>query len=142
VERFAELADRISSKFALPILAVGTSSEKNTVQEIKSISNASITDFTGLTNLKELVALLKSARLVVSNDTGPGHIAAALGVPLVMMFGPSNPIRLFPYDRPETLAAVNPFGRGLKLQSSDPAHAIGAITVDEVYQKVCEQIRQ
>jgi ADP-heptose:LPS heptosyltransferase len=99
-----------------------------------------VTDFTGLTTLPELVALLKGARIVVSNDTGPGHIAAALGVPLAMIFGPSNPVRLFPYKRPETLAAVDPFGRGLKLQSSDPAHAIEAIGVDTVYEKVCEQI--
>jgi ADP-heptose:LPS heptosyltransferase len=99
-----------------------------------------VSDFVGLTSLPELVALFKQARIVVSNDTGPGHIAAALGTPLVMIFGPSNPIRLFPYRRPETLVAVEPFGRGPKLQSSDPAHAIEAITVDDVYQKVCEQM--
>ncbi|MEE9371028.1 MAG: lipopolysaccharide heptosyltransferase I [Sedimentisphaerales bacterium] len=142
VERFAELADRISSKFALPILAVGTSSEKNTVQEIKSISNASITDFTGLTNLKELVALLKIARLVVSNDTGPGHIAAALGTPLVMMFSWSNPARIAPYGKSECMVASEPYGRGLGIKSTDPKHSVRTITVDQVYQKVCEQMER
>ncbi|UCE99810.1 MAG: lipopolysaccharide heptosyltransferase I [Planctomycetota bacterium] len=140
VERFAELADRISSQFALPILAVGTSSEKNTVEEIKSISNASITDFTGLTNLKELVVLLKSARLVVSNDTGPGHIAAALGAPLVMMFSWSNPARIAPYGKSECMVASEPYSRGLGIKSTDPKHSVKTITVDQVYQKVCEQM--
>jgi len=137
---FASLAEKMVSQFGLSIIVVGTKAEKAIIEKIASQASVRVTDFAGLTSLPELVALFKQARSVVSNDTGPGHIAAALGVPLVMIFGPSNPIRLFPYRRPETLAAVNPFGRGLKLQSSNPAHAIEAITVDDVYQKVCEQL--
>ncbi len=137
---FASLAEKMAAKFGLSIILVGTEPERLITEEIVSASNIKVTDFVGLTTLPELVALFKGARIVVSNDTGPGHIAAALGVPLAMIFGPSNPVRLFPYGRAETLVAVDPFGRGLKLQSSDPAHAIDAITVDEVYKKVCEQI--
>lgn len=137
---FAVLAEKMTSEFKLAIILVGAEAERPTTEEIVKGARVQVTDFAGLTSLPELAALFKTARIVVSNDTGPGHIAAALGVPLVMIFGPSNPVRLFPYKRPETLAAVDPFGRGLKLQSSDPAHAIDAITVDEVYKKVCEQI--
>jgi lipopolysaccharide heptosyltransferase I len=142
IERFAALADRVSSQFGLSIIATGTVTEKDIVENLKNLANVPIANFAGATNLSELIALLKAAKLVVSNDTGPGHIAAALDVPLVMIFGPSNPIRLFPYRRPETIVAVDPFERGPKLQSSNPAHAVEAITVDEVYQKVCEQIRR
>jgi len=141
-ERFAALADKISPQFQLSIVVTGTNPEKKLAETIKNLANVPLTNLAGLTSLSQLVALLKAARLVVTNDTGPGHIAAALGLPLVMIFGPSNPIRLFPYRRPQTLAAVNPFGRGLKLQSTDPAHAIEAITVDQVFEKVCEQIKQ
>lgn len=137
---FASLAEKMAAKFGLSIILVGTEPERLITEEIVSASNFKVMNFTSLTTLSELVALFKGARVVVSNDTGPGHIAAALGVPLAMIFGPSNPIRLFPYGRAETLVAVDPFGRGLKLQSSDPAHAIDAITVDEVYEKACEQI--
>jgi len=142
IERFAVLADKISSQFDLSVVATGTVSERDVVEKLKMLSDVRIANFAGLTSLSELVALQKGARLVVSNDSGPGHIAAAANVPLVMIFGPSNPIRLFPYRRPETLAAVEPFGRGLELWSNDPAHSIEAITVDDVFQKVCEQIRQ
>lgn len=141
VERFAGLANKIASRFGLSIVAAGTESEKSIVERLESKARVPIVNLAGQTSLGELIALLKAARVVVSNDTGPGHIAAALGMPLVMIFGPSNPVRLFPYRRPETLAAVDPFERGLKLHSSDPAHAIEVITVDDVYQKVCEQIR-
>ena len=139
---FASLAEKMASKFGISIIAVGTRPERPTIEKIASAAGVPVANFAGLTSLPELVALFKTARIVVSNDTGPGHIAAAVGVPLVMIFGPSNPIRLLPYRRPETLAAVDPFGRGLKLQSSDPDHAIEAITVDDVYQKVCGQIEQ
>ncbi len=138
---FASLAEKMVAKFGLSIIVVGTRAEKPITEKIVSQAGVRVTDFAGLTSLPELVALFKGARIVVSNDTGPGHIAAALGVPLVMIFGPSNPIRVFPYHRPETLAAVDPFKRGLKPESKDPAHAIEAIPIDDVYQKVCEQMK-
>ena len=87
-----------------------------------------------------LSVLLKAARLVISNDTGPGHIAAALGVPLVMIFGRSNPVRVAPYARPQCVAAIEPDKRGLQPDSPDPKHNINNITVPQVYQKVCEQM--
>jgi len=141
VERFASLADRISSKFDLPIISVGTESVKSIVDQIKNLTDVQIANLAGLTSLGELIALLKTAKLVVSNDTGPGHIAAALGTPLVMMFSWSNPARIAPYGRAECMVAREPYSRGLKIKSTDPKHSIKSITVDEVFQKVCEQIR-
>jgi len=141
VERFAALADRISAKFDLPIIAVGTESDKSKVDEIKNLTDVPIENFAGQTTLGELVALIKAAKLVVSNDTGPGHIAAALGTPLVMMFSWSNPARIAPYGRAECMVAREPYSRGLKIKSTDPKHSIRTITVDEVFQKVCQQLR-
>jgi ADP-heptose:LPS heptosyltransferase len=135
------LAEKIMKGFGLSIIAVGTEPEKALIEEIVSCAKVPVINLAGRTSLGELVALLRQAAIVITNDTGPGHIAAALGVRLVMIFGPSNPIRLLPYRRAETLAAVEPFKRGLKLQSDNPAHAIDAISVDYVYQKFCEQLK-
>jgi heptosyltransferase-1 len=140
VERFAALADRISSQFGLSIVAAGNSSEVDLVNWIKSFANVPVANLAGKTSLAELVALLKDARLVVSGDTGPGHIAAALGVPVVLIFGPTNPARVEPYKRSECVAAVDPAGRGFKADSYDPRHSIDGVTVEQVYQKVREQI--
>ena len=140
VERFAALTDRISSKFDLPIIAVGTESVNSIVDRIKGKTSVPIVNFAGQTSLSELVALLKAAKLVVSNDTGPGHIAAALGTPLVMMFSWSNPARIAPYGRPECMIAREPYSRGAKIKSAAPKHSVRTITVDEVFQKVCEQM--
>ena len=139
-ERFAALADKLSGKFGLSIIATGTASEKDTIENLKNKADTPITNFAGLTNLSELIALLRAARLVVSNDTGPGHIAAALGIPLVLMFGRSNPARVAPYRRNHCVAAVEPDGRGFKSDSADPKHNINSITLDEVYNKVCRQL--
>jgi heptosyltransferase I len=140
VERFAALAEKISSKLGFSIVATGTKAEKSVIESLRRKANVTIANLAGMTNLRELTALIKSARLVVSNDTGPGHIAAALGVPVVLIFGRSNPARVAPYGRSRCVAAVEPDGRGFKADSTDPKHDIKAITVDEVYQKVCEQL--
>jgi ADP-heptose:LPS heptosyltransferase len=83
---------------------------------------------------------MKGASLVVSNDTGPGHIAAAIGVPIVMIFGPTNPARVCPYKRPQCVAAVEPNERGVKADSYEPRHNIAHITVEQVFEAVCGQI--
>jgi len=140
IERFAALADRISSRFGLPIIAVGTEPDSSIIEEIKNLTDVHIINFAGQTSLAELVALLKDAKLVVSNDTGPGHIAAALGTPLVLMYSWSNPARIAPYGRSECMVAREPYSRGFEIKSIDTKHNIKNITVDEVYQKACEQI--
>ena len=138
--RFAALAYKISSQFHLSIVATGTASEKDTVESMKNQANVPIANLAGQTSLSELIALLRAAKLVVSNDTGPGHIAAALGPPLVMIFGRSNPARVAPYARPQCVAAIEPDGRGLEPDSPDHRYDIKNITIDQVYQKVCEQL--
>lgn len=142
IERFAALGDKIASQFGLPTVATGTASEKGIIDNLENLSNVPIANFAGRTGLRELTALLRAARLVVSNDTGPGQIAAALGVPVVLIFGRSNPIRLAPYGRGHCIAAIDPDGRGLERNSAAPEYNIKAVKLDDVYQKVCEQLGQ
>jgi len=139
-ERFAQLADKISSRYGLSIVATGSASESGIVEKVKEKANVPIASLAGQTSLSELVALFKRAKLVVSNDTGPGHIAAALGVPLVLMFGRVNPIRLEPYRRKHCVMAIEPDGRGITINNFDPKYDIKHITVEQVYQKVRQQL--
>ena len=141
IQRFALLADKISSQFHLSIVAVGTEPETDTIENLKNLANTPIANLAGRTSISELIALLKAAALVVSNDTGPGHIAAALGVPIVMLFGRSNPARVAPYQRPQSVVAIEPDKRPPQPDSPEPKHNINNITVPQVYQKVCEQIK-
>ena len=140
VEKFVALADKISLLFHLPVVTVGTKSEKPITEKLCASANVPIVDLAGETNLNELTVLLKSARLVVSNDTGPGHIAAALGSPMVMMFSWSNPARIYPYGRKNCVVAVDPYSRGERISSRNPKHNVKNITVDDVFAKACEQL--
>ena len=140
IERFAALAEKISSQFHIPFVVAGTASERSVVAHLETLSKVPVINLTGRTSLNELLALLRAAKLVVSNDTGPGHIAAALGIPLVMLFGRSNPARVAPYGRKNCVVAVEPYSRGLAINSNNPKHDITAVTVEDVFQKVCEQL--
>ncbi len=138
IERFAQLADRINSEFGASVIAVGGPSERALAEQLNQSSQSGVTNLAGRTSLKELIALLRTARLVVSNDTGPGHIAAAWGTPVVMIFGRSNPARVAPYGKGKCAAAVEPFGRGMIIDSPDPKHHVNNVTFDLVYQKASE----
>ncbi|MCU0913919.1 MAG: glycosyltransferase family 9 protein [Planctomycetes bacterium] len=140
-ERFAALADRLTAEHGLAIVATGSRSESRAVQEIGGRAQHPVADLAGQTSLPELVEVLRGAQLVVSNDTGPGHIAAALGRPLVMMFSWSNPLRVGPYGRPQCVVAHDLEERGLAIKSRNPRHAISHITLDEVYAKALEQLQ-
>ena len=142
VERFAVLADKIWSQFGLSVVAVGTLSEAGLVDRLKNLAGVPVANLAGQTSLRDLAALLKAAKLVVGNDTGPGHIAAALSVPLVMIFGNVNPTRLAPYKRPDCVVAIEPWDRPFQIRNTDPRYDIRHITVEQVYQKVCEQVKR
>jgi lipopolysaccharide heptosyltransferase I len=140
IERFAQLTDKIAEMFGSSIVATGTQGERQYIDTLVATTKTPITNLAGKTNISELTALLKKATLVVSNDTGPGHIAAALGIPLVMIFGPVNPARLCPYNRPDCIAAVEPNTMGMAIESRDPRYDISNITVEQVWGKVCRQV--
>jgi len=139
-ERFAALADRIVSDHGLTVVATGGKAEGAMIEQIRSLARHPIANLAGRTSLPELVEVLRRAKLVVSNDTGPGHIAAALARPLVMMFSWSNPLRVGPYGRPECIVARDADRRGLAIKSKDPGHAIEHISLEEVNLRVAEQL--
>ena len=139
-ERFALLAEKLRSDFNLPVIASGTQSEKPLIDKLVSISKVPIVNFAGKTTLPQLVSLLSKSRLVVSNDTGPGHIAAALGIPLVMIFSWSNPARIYPYNHKERAVGIDLFTRDNKIKSKNPAHYVINVTFDMVWQKTAAQL--
>lgn len=141
-EYFADLAGRIAADFDLPVIAVGTKGESPIIEEINSQAKTDVLNLAGLTNVDGLVALLNGGRLIVTNDTGPGHIAVGLGRPTVMIFGPTNPARIKPYDRPDAVVAVEPDERGSQIDSYDPKFAIDQVSVDMVFEKVVIHLQE
>ena len=142
VERFAAIADKISSQFSLKIVTTGSNCEKIITQRLAQLANVPVVDLAGQTDLHQLKAILKLAKIVISNDTGPGHIAAALNTPTVMIFGRANPARIAPYQKKHSVVAIEPFNRGLKPNSIDPKYSVKNVTVDMVYEKVAASLAE
>jgi lipopolysaccharide heptosyltransferase I len=101
-EHFAALVEPLRERFGLRAVLAGGKDVSPIAAQIPHAL-----DLTGQTNLRELVALLDGAALVIANDSGPMHIAAALNRPLVTMFGPTNPIRTGPYRRMDSVVRID-----------------------------------
>lgn len=76
---------------------LGSPDERPLCERIMRDTPQNVANLAGTTSLRQLAALLARARRVVCNDSGPMHIAAAVGAPLVAIFGPTNPARTGPY---------------------------------------------
>lgn len=91
VERFAELADRLTGVAGCRVLVGGDAREREVAEAIRARSRFAPTVLAGCTTLRQFAAVLKRCALFVGNDNGPMHMAAALGTPVVALFGPSDP---------------------------------------------------
>jgi len=141
-ERFAKLAEHLNRQFGLDIVVIGTEKDKYILEAIQNHCSIPIIDLTGKTTIIELVALFQQAKGVVSNDTGPGHIAVAMHVPTVLIFGHTNPMRVGPYQRPECIAAIEPNNRPATIKSSNPAYRIEHVPLEMVLEKIIAQLKR
>ena len=78
---------------------VGSGSDSEVAEIAKENSGGNAISLTGKTTLKELIAIIKNARFMITNDTGPMHIAAALQVPVYAVFGPTDDTLTGPYGK-------------------------------------------
>lgn len=90
-ERFAQLADRLADTFGCRILIGGDSSEVELAESVRKHARSAPVNLAGRTTLLQLAGILRRCDLFIGNDNGPMHMAAALGVPVVALFGPSDP---------------------------------------------------
>ncbi|MFH1745854.1 MAG: lipopolysaccharide heptosyltransferase I [Planctomycetota bacterium] len=97
-QRWGELIERIHAAGLPRCVLLGAGADRAFSDRIVAACNSTPLDLVGHTTLRELVALLDLAERVVCHDSGPMHIAAALGKPLVAIFGPTNPARTGPYS--------------------------------------------
>jgi lipopolysaccharide heptosyltransferase II len=112
---FAEAARQLARTLGYQILLTGVASEKAMAEEIRRAVGPAALDLTGQLDLEELSALIRNADLVIANNTGPVHVAAAVGTPVVVLYALTNPqhtpwrvpYRLLPFDVPPALRSRN-----------------------------------
>lgn len=84
---FAEVADELAARYGLDIVITGGEGETRFSESVKQNMKSSALDLTGKLGVGQLAWLLKGAKLLISNDTGPVHIASALDTPVISIFG-------------------------------------------------------
>lgn len=146
---YAEIADYVSTKYDMTVVLTGGNSdlEKTTAKEITSLcKTAKPINLIAATTIDELVATLRLAEIVLAPDTGPVHIASALGTKTIGLYAATNPDRAGPYNYrdnvvnkyPQALLQYHqqtpeqaPWGKRIKT-----AECMQLITVDDVITQI------
>jgi ADP-heptose:LPS heptosyltransferase len=135
--RFGLVARRLVDAGAV-VAVTGGRGEAALAREVAEAAERDVWDLSGRLDLRELVALLARARVLVSNDSGPVHLASALGVPVVALFGPNSPALYGPlsegsvsfYDAPPCSPCITNFN--YKTSRCRNPVCIAAIEVEDV----------
>ena len=95
-DRFAAVADCLSGESGAQTILFGSAGDRESTAAVQGSARHPLIDIAGMTNLKEAIALIARCSLFISNDSGLMHVAGALGVPTVAIFGSTNPVTTSP----------------------------------------------
>ncbi len=95
-ERYAAVADHFA-KAGASVALVGSPAEMEVSNEVSRQARNTLVVLTGKTSVAEVTALISVADVLITNDTGPAHIGAAVGTPTLVIFGPTNPLTTRPF---------------------------------------------
>ena len=95
-ERYAELADWLTARKRAKILFVGVKDEMPIITEIQRLMRVESINIAGKTTLTQLASILHICNVFIGNDSGPMHLAAAVGTPTIGLYGPGDPTRFGP----------------------------------------------
>ena len=143
-ERFAEVADTLASRGYRSVFFGGTMDEAM-VQEAVAQMHSEPIIATGQFTIGQLAAAMRRCSLIVTNDSGPMHVAISQRVPIVAMYGPSHPDLYGPYTERATIVTAQPpcpgCAAGMKHHCDDPRYnmrCMKELTVEQVL-AACEQ---
>lgn len=141
-DRFARLADILSDQYNIKPVFTGSADDQSTVQEILSQMKYCAVDLTGKTSIKTLAALYEKATLLISTDTGPMHLCAAVETPVAALFGPTAPWRTGPMgDIHQLIRTEIPCSPCFK-RNCQTIECMNNITVDQVLDAVARVMKK
>jgi len=143
-DRFAALADALAGQ-GVRVVFSGSKADGDVLDEIAGRMKTSCLRFDGRGGLRHLAALCRRARVVVSTDTGPMHLAAAVGTPVVALFGPTAPNRTGPYGEAHTIVRMQVscspcFKRRCESTVVEEFGCMKGIGVDQVLESVMKRM--
>lgn len=117
-------------------IIVGTDKDSKAAEEIVKISKGKAINLTGKTTLKELTGIISKAKFLITNDSGPMHIAAALNVPVFAIFGPTDPVRTGPYGTNNTIIKADVQCSPCFKKTCNNLKCMNNIEAGKVYEKI------
>jgi len=146
-EHYAALAGRLAA--ALPqarLVVLGGRADAQLGRQVSQGAPGYCLDLTGQTTLPEMVEWIRRSELLICNDSGPMHVAAALGKPVVAMFGPTDPRRTGPYRQTEPVlqSRLLPCVPCLRKRCryAKPLECLRAITPEQVLAAVLRRLAE
>ena len=134
-ERFAELALRLNRELGAAAIFFGSAEERPLVESLISKAGDSAISLAGKTSLHDFIRMVPGCDLYVTNDTGTMHVAAALGVPTLALFGPTDELGTRPLASRAQVMAGTAFCRPCKLRHCPIDHrCMTSISVEAVFQ--------
>jgi lipopolysaccharide heptosyltransferase II len=144
VQNFAELVRLLAGSFSDARFAIlGNDDDKPLGEAISRAEPARCLNLCGRISLPEMIEWLRLSELMITNDTGPMHVAAALGTPLVALFGPTEPRRTGPYGQLENILRINlPCSPCMKSYCAyeKPNECLKAISPAMVFENACKKL--
>jgi heptosyltransferase-2 len=142
-ERYAALADRFVDEMEANVALIGSAEEAEVSRAVSEQMRHKAVMLTGRTSLAEAVAVLSISDLLITNDTGPAHIAAALERPTLVIFGPTDPTTTRPFSQRAQIIRRPPECAPCMLRDCPIDHrCMTAITPDEVFKRACEMMKR
>lgn len=139
---YAALADRFITEIGANVVLVGSPDELEVSREVAAQMRHHPLMLTGKTNLAQAVAVLSLADVLVTNDTGPAHIAAALNRPTFVIFGPTDPRTTRPFSNAAEIIRRPPDCAPCMLRDCPIDHrCMTAITPDEVFMSAARMMK-
>ena len=136
---FSELSDRLHKGKKFPLIFIGEKSDEPFIKTVTSSMKEPFHSLVGETPLPDLAALIRSARLLVTNDSASLHIASLLGTPTVAIFGPTDPKKYGPRSEAHRVVRKDLFCSPCE-KAQCPYHheCMEELPTDEVYQACLE----
>jgi heptosyltransferase I len=138
--KFAHLADLINNELRMKVVFTG--SAKEPIENITSLMTSERINLGGATTLLDIAYVYKKAQMVITTDSGPMHLAAAVGTPVVALFGPTDPARTGPYGLGHKIIRTEITCSPCFLKKCSTKQCMEDISAEQVFGAVKELLRR
>lgn len=152
LENYLEIAARAIAAGATPVFVGGAQESKASARIDETFAPGEVVNLIGATSLTGLMDVLNSADILVSNETGPGHLGILVGTPTIMIYGGGHAGSFMPYPEDSDFRKTSTFLNvpmdcygclwdcKFPRDASDPFRCIASVGVDEVWRAVAERL--